>query len=185
MPLQKYLNSEAIMFRKALLVGLPVLLILLIIYYYLGGFNETSFDLVQTDNYVIAGYEYQGPYEQDDLQELFFQVQDFVETGALVGTITVVNYQLDFEAQDSVRQLIGVQIKELPLTLPEGIEIDTISASEAVRATIKAHPLVMPNPEDTQQQIQDFAQARSLELSNLVLEQYVGEEEIWVDVPLR
>lgn len=173
------------MFRKALLLGLPILLILLIVYYYLGGFNETDVELVQTDNYVIAGYEYHGPYDQDDLQELFFQVQDFVETGALVGTITVVNYQLDFELQDTVRQLIGVQIKELPLTLPEGIEIDTIRASKVVRATIKAHPLVMPNPEDTQQQIQDFALARSLELSSLVLEQYVGEAEIWVDVPLR
>ena len=173
------------MFKKTLLFGLPILLILIIVYYYLGGFNKTLVELVQTDDYVIAGYEYYGPYDQDELQELFFQVQDFVESGALVGTITVVNYQLDFEVQDSVRQLIGVQVKTQPLTLPDKVIMDTIRSEQVVRATVKAHPLVMPHPGDTQAQIMDYAKKEFLELDNLVIEQYKGEEEIWVDVPVR
>lgn len=173
------------MLKKILIVAIPLTLVIVLVYDYLGGFNETAISLVESEDYVVAGYVYRGPYRQSALQDLFFRVQDFVESGTLVGRVTVLNYQFDIAAQDSVHQLIGVRLDNLPLNLPEGITIDTVRADKVVRATIRAHPLVMPNPEDTQQKILDFARQASLDLADLVLEQYVGEEEIWVDVPLR
>jgi effector-binding domain-containing protein len=179
------LLSEAIVFRKTLIFGLPILLVLLIFYYYLGGFKDTQLSLVETDSYVVAGYEYIGLYKEEALQDLFFQVSDLVDSGKLAGTVTVVNYQFQDLKRDSVHQLIGVQLSELPSAMPEGMSVDTIPASCAVRAIIQAHPLVMPHPEETQQRIIDFAQDQSLELNSMVLERYIGQEKIWVDIPVR
>lgn len=173
------------MFRNTLIYGLPILLVLLIIYYYLGGLNNTLVSVIKTDNYVVAGYEYIGAYKEDELQDLFFQVSNLVDTGTLAGTVTVVNYQFQNMKRDSVHQLIGVQLTESPSDLPEGIKVDTIFARSAIRAIVQAHPLVMPHPEETQQLLLEYAQDQSLDINSMTLERYIGEDEIWVDLPVR
>lgn len=173
------------MLKKTLYVGLPLLAVLLIIYYYLGGFNQTQISIAETEDYVIAGYSYRGPYREEELQQLFFRAKDFVETGTLEGTIAVLNYDDEFAAGDSIRQLIGVRLASAPMQKPADIQMDTIPAGKVVRAIIKAHPLVMPHPQDTQKKIINFAQEQSLSLEDMSVEQYVGETEIWVEVPLK
>lgn len=173
------------MLRKTLYFGLPLLAVLLIVYYYLGGFNQTEISLEETDAYVIAGYSYSGPYREDELQQLFFQVKDFVDSGTLEGTITVLNYDNEFAAGDSIQQLIGVRLAATPRQKPEDLQLDTIPAGKVIRAVISAHPLVMPHPQDTHEKIINFAREQSLELGDMSIEQYVGETELWVEVPLR
>lgn len=173
------------MLKKTLYLGLPLLLIFFLIYYYLGGFNKTEIMLEETETSIIAGYSYRGPYQEEVLQELFFQVKDAVDSGALAGTITVINYDNEFAAGDSIKQLIGVRLARMPLQMPQQMQVDTIPAGKVVRAIIQAHPLVMPHPEDTFEKIINFARKESLELGDISIEQYVSEKQLRVDVPLK
>lgn len=171
--------------RKVIFASLTVMVVGLFVYYYLGGFNEVVIELVETDEYIIAGYNYHGTYEQDVLQDLFFQVKEYVEADVLKGIITVLNYDSAVTEADSIHQLIGVRLQAEPLNKPQEVELETIPAGRAVRATISAHPLVMPNPESIVEQIRSFARENNLELKALSIEQYVESEEIWVDIPIR
>jgi DNA gyrase inhibitor GyrI len=173
------------MMRKVIFASLTVMTVGLFVYYYLGGFNEVDIELVETEEYIIAGYSYHGPYDQDVLQDLFFQVKEYVEADVLKGIITVLNYDSAVTEADSIHQLIGVRLQAEPLNKPQEVVLETIPAGRAVRATIRAHPLVMPNPESILEQVRSFAVKNNLELKALSIEQYVESEEIWVDIPIR
>ncbi|WPP51615.1 hypothetical protein [Catalinimonas niigatensis] len=138
---------------------------------------------MNTENYVIAGKTYQGAFKEDSLKAHFFQMKEYVDNGQLEGTVSVVNYDLEYASADSIHQLIGVLIDTLPLK-SANIQIDTLMAQKALRAIVKAHPAVMPRPDQVVKKMQDYARKNSLLLKQYSIEQYVTNKEIWVDVPL-
>lgn len=170
--------------RKYVITALLIFIILLSFYYYLGGFNRVEISLVTAEPYVIAGYAYEGRYDEDQLEDLFFKVREYTEQGLFPGTITVVNYDLLDENQDSIQQLIGIRLEGNPLSMPDSLTIDTIEAGRVVRAEIRAHPLVMPRPDKINQQIIDFARVQGLKLQDLTIERYVSQNSIVIDAPL-
>jgi len=173
------------MIKKILFFGLPVLVVLLYIYYNLGGFEEPYISVVETEELMVAGSLYQGPFEEDSLQETFLKVRDFVANGQLTGTVAVINYRPGFAPKDSIHQLIGVKVKNPPEDLPEGWQVDTLRASRVVRAVIDVHPLARPTPEDTYELLVEFARKQALETKSIIVEYYVDETTLWVDIPVR
>ena len=172
------------MTKKILWAALLVFIILFIIYYFLGGFNTVEIQVTDAENYVVAGKSYRGPYKEDILRDYFFQMRDYVERDQIRGTVSVVNYGLEYGSTDSVDQLIGVLINTSSSPVPEDIQIDTLRVQKVVRAIVHAHPIVMPRPDQVIDKIKSFAKEHDLSLREYAIEQYVEEDKIWVDVPL-
>lgn len=170
------------MLKKLLFVGFPIILILLVIYYQLGGFNRIEIQQVETDHYIIAGKTYKGRFQEDTLKNYFFQMNELVANDQLEGTVSVVSYGLT--PSDSIHQLIGVRIHGSPYPLPKAIQLDTLLAARVLRAIIRAHPIVMPSPEQVVEKIKAYAQENAFSLKDYSVEQYIAEDEIWVDIPL-
>jgi effector-binding domain-containing protein len=172
------------MTKKIFWAALPLVLILSVIYYFLGGFNTIEIQVVDAENYVIAGKSYRGSYQEDLLKDYFSQMKAHVDRDQLRGTVSVVNYGLEYGSTDSVNQLIGVLMDTPFSPVPEHIEVDTLMAQKVVRAIVHAHPVVMPRPDQVIDKIKSFAKEHKLTLREYVIEQYIEEDKIWVDVPL-
>jgi len=172
------------MLKKLLLILLPISLILLLVYYSLGGFQAPVIHLRPTDSYVVAGQEYVGTFEYDKLQEYFLRMKNYLDSGVIKGRVTVINYQVGDLPEDSIHQLIGIRLVD-SASPPTDLLTDTIASGEVVRAIVRAHPLVRPTPEQTIEMITDYAAARQLSLEDKVIEQYLEEDELWVEIPVR
>lgn len=171
------------MVKKYIVPIASLLIIFLIVYYFLGGFNTIEIQIVNAENYVIAGKTYQGPFEEDSLKNIFFQMRAYIDHGQLQGTVSVVNYDLDYASVDSIHQLIGILV-DTPASGPEDIQTDTLIAQKAVRAIVHAHPIVMPRPDQVIEKIKAYARENAITLKDYSVEQYIADNEIWVDVPL-
>src|SRR5690606_16542050 len=130
-----------------------------------------------------AGKTYQGPFKEDILKDYFFQMQAYVDNDQLEGTVSVVNYDLEYSSSDSIYQLIGILIDTPPIGF-EDIQVDTLIAQKVIKAIVHAHPIVMPNPDQVIDKIKAYAKKNALSLKDYSIEQYVADDEIWVDVPL-
>ncbi|MDF9795684.1 hypothetical protein OKW21_000947 [Catalinimonas alkaloidigena] len=170
--------------KKLVMIGLPLIVLILLIYYFLGGFNQVEIQRVTVDDYYFTGHLYRGPYQEEELKSQFFQMHEYVETGTLNGIVGVLNYDIENLSEDSIQQFIGVILDEKTQQIPTGLEQDTVFANEALRAVIRAHPIVMPNPDQVVDMIRSQARDRGISLKEFSIEQYVGEQEIWVDIPL-
>jgi hypothetical protein len=170
--------------RKYLFTAIIILIILLGIYYYLGGFNEARISTVEDETYVVAGYRYDGPYNEDQLNELFFRIREYTESGQYPGVITVVNYGMPKTGRDSIRQLIGIRLEGDPLRIPDSLTVDTLSASRVLRAELVAHPLTMPRPDEIDALLRQHAEQEGLRLKDTLIEQYIARDTIWIDALL-
>ncbi|MEK6476628.1 hypothetical protein WJR50_03800 [Catalinimonas sp. 4WD22] len=173
------------MIKKITLIALPVLALIVLAYYLLGGFNQIEIQKVKVEGYHLAGHFYEGPFKEDELKSYFFQMQDYVKNNELQGTVGVVNYDTKQAAEDSIRQFIGVILDENNQQIPSGLNQEKVPAQEALRAVIRAHPIVMPNPVQVVEQLRSRAKDEEISLKEFSIEQYIGEQEIWVDIPLE
>jgi len=172
------------MLKKVFVIGLPLIIILIFVYYLLGGFNEVNIQKTDTSSYIIMGRLYEGEYKADTLKNTFREMQRYVEKYQGIGTVSVISYNPEQESKDSLKQLIGIKLSSKPAQLIEKTNIDTLEARQAVRAIIKAHPIVMPSPIDVAQEIRAYAKREGLTLQKYAIEQYISEREIWVDIPV-
>ena len=172
------------MIKKLLYFGFPVLVLIFIVYYNLGGFNTTQIELAKTDGYIISGYLYEGPYDEDSLMALFHLATTLVMENSKTDRLVVVNYQHPSKASDSIRQLLGTNALG-PKNHKDALFTDTIIANKVIRAKVIGQPLVISKPGDTRQEMIKYAQDNDLITTKISIEEYVGNDEIWVSMPLK
>lgn len=154
-------------------------------YYYLGGFKERELSLVEIEDYHLVGKLYRGTLENEALGNIFFDVQDKVQKGALEGVLTVVVLKEPVEEKDTVEQFIGVLTEEPVEEVPEGWERHTIEAEQAVRSTIRSHNMVTPKPNVIREELEAFAAEQDLNLQpGISIEKYISERHLEIEVPV-
>lgn len=179
------MNSSASGKRLYILVGIFLFLIFLGFYDYLGGFNrQVEVRLVAKGAYVVAGTYFEGNYDDDTLRHLFDEARSYLDQKQLDGLLAVVNFNESETKKGQIKQLIGVATEQQAMAVPKNLSVDTFRASQVVRAVVCAHPLVMPKPESVNEEIRSYAKEKGFELADYTIEQYISEEEIWIDAPV-
>lgn len=156
-------------------------------YYYFGGFEETELQLVEVNDYHLAGKYYKGTLSNKQLEDIFFEVRRQYEKGEPAGTFSIVVLKEPETAKDTVEQFIGIILQEpvAASSLPAGWESLHIKAGQAVRSTIRSHNLVMPKPFAIKEEIKTFAQAQNLKLNPaFTIEKYLGERHLEIEIPV-
>lgn len=172
--------------RKGLIIaGLVVFVLIVGTYLYLGGLNQVEYSVENVSDYNLVGVHYQGEGDSKEIEDAFFAAKGYVESGLLKGVLTLVHYNDTTLAEEELKMFIGVKLESGTSDLPEGYERLTIPASNAVRAQIEAHNVVMPSPGSIESKLRQTAQEARLELQDFTIEQYVSQNLLIIDMPVK
>lgn len=174
------------MLRKTLLyILLPLGLLALLGYYWLGGFNEITIVVVEEPPRPVLGKTYRGQYGDLALRKVFVQAQQLLASDSVAGTLVVINRDTTSASEKLLNQFIGIALDESPAAAPPDYQLDTLAAGPYLRATIRAHPLVMPQPETINNRLAAYATEHRLRVTGLPIELYRASDTLWVEMAVR
>ena len=168
--------------RILLFVVLPLGLLALVGYYWLGGLNQVTVAVVDTEARPMIVRPYQGKYGDLALRKIFVETKELQQNGTVPGVLTVVNRDSTSASGQAVNQLIGIALSEPSATVPPGYQYDTIPAGRYLRATLQSNQLVMPHPEDINKQLTTYAEDHQLTVSGLSIEVYRASDTLWIEM---
>jgi predicted transcriptional regulator YdeE len=172
--------------KKVTLLAIAVAILVLVIgYMYLGGLNKVEITLESVSDYNLVGVHYQGRPKAEAIETAFFTAREHLDNGRLNGVLTLVHYNDTTLVDDHVKLFVGIKLNEGTSDLPEGYERLTIPASNAIRATIEAHNVVMPTPENIEISMKEKAAQLNLRLQDYTIEQYFSARELTIEIPVK
>ena len=134
---------------------------------------------------LIVGKPYRGQYGDLDLRQTFVEARQLQEDGTLPGVLTVVNLDSASADGQSVNQFIGITLTGALPAVPPGYQLDTIPAGQYARATLRANPLVMPQPHTINDRIDAYADNHQLTISGLPIEFYHPGDTLRIERAVR
>lgn len=174
------------MFQKILrYVLLPLSLLTLLGYYWLGGFNEIEIAVVEKPVRPVVGKVYQGQYGDLALRKIFVQAQRLLASDSVTGTLLVVNLDSASAGGKQVNQFIGIALSAPFNSLPSGYQRDTLAAGTYLRARVAAHPLAQPRPGTINERLSAYAAEHDITVSGLPIEFYRAPDTLWVEMAVR
>lgn len=176
MSIKKYLVAVLVVAGLITLAG----------YYFLGGFNERELELAAVNSYHLVGREYRGTLGNQELEQIFFEVQEKAQQGVPAGTFAVVVFREPRDERDTLHQFVGILLDDPAAPAPEGWESYKLEAEQVVRNTIRSHNLVMPKPNAIREELEEFAEKQNVPLQpGITIEKYLGERHLQVEVPVQ
>ena len=162
-----------------------VVVLALIVYYWLGGFNPVVIEVVNHPERTVIGQPYQGRYGDLKLREIFVKTNQAIQAGTWPAPLIVINRDTVMTEENQVDQLIGV-LSDRPDTLSSShYRAGTLPAGRYVRAVVQAQPNAMPQPEAVNEQMRQYAQQHQWSLVNTIVEFYVAYDTLWIEMPIQ
>ncbi len=157
----------------------------LIIYHQFGGFNQPEISYVEEEGYYLVGKHYQGPLDDRKWESLFSEMRNLMEKDSLKGTLTIVWFEDPEIKKDTANAFVGI-ITAPDTRAPAGLEKQSILMRGVLRATIRAHAMVMPEPAEVVDQLRKYAAEQGYELrENILIEKYPQESLVITEIPVK
>jgi len=156
------------------------LLILISIYFYLGGFKPIDLKLTNCSNLNLVGVNYLGIPQDDTIGDYFREVEAARKNNPL-HTI----YYIEPEGKrDSLHVFIGYESEVLDENLSSPWTHQSVECHQAIVATLEMSRFVMPKPDKTKKAIQEFAKAKGLTLKGIFIDKIITSNyvEVWAPV---
>jgi len=154
------------------------------LYIKLGGLEKVQLQYIQSPTaFLLAGEKYEGGYHSTEVEQIFVRARTLMEEGVLDGPLAVVNYGPDEKAQ-KIEQFIGVLVSSKQ-ELPEGWSFLELAPENVVQATITAHNLVMPGPDEVREMAEETASREGGALLGYTIEIYKSERELVIVFPVE
>jgi hypothetical protein len=169
---------------------ITIFAILLFTYFNRGGLVKPQLSKVQTQPFTMLGKSYKGFGKDKAIRELIRQTHEYMNNGTLKGSLSII-YRGNPDAKnnsktDSIEVFVGVIIDDtINIKAPKYYEIKNYPAMKTVRAEIKAHVTVAPNPESINKTLLEFARKSGLEIDNVYIERYLSEEHIISEIKVK
>ena len=154
-------------------------LVILGIYYLLGGFQSVVVQNAEKLQFKVIGRYFYGEYDDRSVRSYFVQARELVTSGRLEGQLCVVTYQPDSLQEDFIAQFIGVAIND-EAALPDGFEQRSFEGSKAAVANLDMHPVAMPNPKTVQTELISYAQSQGWSKPQSFIEIYLPDNSMQV-----
>ncbi len=172
------------MIRKIGIVVIVTLILGSVGFAILGGFSKPKIIQTYIPTYAIAGKPFRGQAISDTLMQLFNATKDLHTAGKLPGTLAAVYYTSPDESKGNVDVWVGILVKDTTIALPTGYLFRHFPSSSVVRAEINAHYMVAPTPDKVKSQLYEFATEQKLKPDSYVIERYLNEKEIIMEIPV-
>jgi len=157
---------------------------LLILYDHLGGFNDPVLSYEPVKEYYFSGNYFHGKTSDPLLEELFSEMRSVKNSENLSGPLVMVWYEVPESSKDSIRLFVGLEI--IPDEhFPDDLDSMHLEMRGVIRAVIKKHASVMPNPLVIIDQINKYAEEHQYKLQNLVIDKYLSDTLVYTEIPLE
>lgn len=156
--------------------------ILLSIYYKLGGFEEIQTAVSRNNKYSLAGKEIQGRLTSKEEHFLFEEMKSYLDDGTLAGTLSVINYKDDTLGEYESRRFVGILLEDDISMIPAGLQVLEIIGETTFQAALTMHPLVMPNTKKVESKLKLLADERGLDLRDYSLEKLYNDNSVIVEM---
>lgn len=156
--------------------------ILLSVYYSLGGFEEIQTAVSKNNVYSLAGKEIHGRLTSKEEHFLFEEMKGYLANGDLSGTLSIVNYKDDTLGDYESRRFVGILLEDEVSMIPTGLQVLEIEGQTTFQAALTMHPLVMPNTEKVENKLQLLAEERGLALRDYTLEKLYSDNSVIVEM---
>lgn len=156
--------------------------ILLTVYFNLGGFKKIQTAVSKNNKYSLAGKEVHGRLTSKEEHYLFEEIKGLIDDGSLSGTLAIVNYKDDTLGEYESRRFVGVLLNDEISMIPSGLNVLEIEGETTFRAALTMHPLVMPNTEKVESKLKLLADERGLTLKNYTLEKLYQDNSVIVEM---
>jgi len=166
------------------LIGTLILTGILIVYNQLGGFNEPEISLVPVNKYIFAGKMYEGNIKDKEWEELYLNIRSLKENKYPFSSLAIIWYNSPEDEEGEVKAFVGL-IWNDSIAVPESFDIKEIAMKGLVRAELKGHAFVVPNPNKVINKIRKFAESKDLTLNNIVIDRYPEESIIYTEIPVK
>lgn len=153
-------------------------------YYLLGGFERKEVSRGGPVKRNIVGKYFKGFYKHPDLEKIWVENRELLESGAIPGTLAVITYKNDSLDRDVVEQFIGIAIEGGMAEIPMGFEVNELRMDERLLIALVMHPLVRPSPRTVADMFDDFAAKEVDKLGNYTLELHYKDNSMLVEVPV-
>lgn len=173
--------------KKYLFMGGVILVAGFLINYTLGGFATIEPEIIETDNYIIYGTDFEGSYKSSKLSNLVNEMRSHQQQLETSSDLVIVNYINEAkETIGDITNFVGLRINTKPnSTVLGAFEKRIIKASRAVRISVKIKPLVMPSPEKIKSVAIEYATSQGIQLQDLTIEQYKENGVLVVEFPIK
>jgi hypothetical protein len=170
--------------RKLLgILAVLLLIALLAVFYQLGGFNPVRIELVQVDNYFIAGRHFDGSFRSDTIRVYFEEMRALVIQSKVQGQPVIIYDQEPDGTRGISKSFIGVVLTDNGAA-PDDLEHREISASHAIRVSKDAHISVMPKPVKIAKKIKRFSEQNGVPLAGPSIEIYMPNNRLVIEQPV-
>lgn len=164
---------------------IALFVILLTIYFNLGGFKEIQTAVSKNNKYSLAGKEINGKLTSKEEHFLFEEIKELIIDGSLKGTLAIVNYNDDTLGEYESRRFVGVLLDDEISMIPSGLKVLEIEGETTFQAALTMHPLVMPNTEKVEAKLKFLADEQGLVLQNYTLEKLYEDNSVIVEMFAR
>ncbi|PIB33965.1 hypothetical protein BFP72_00205 [Reichenbachiella sp. 5M10] len=171
--------------RKYIYWGISLLslsVILMSIYYFLGGFQPFELASSSNNSYSIAGKYIQGKRMHVEEGRLFNDVRGLLQTKKLNGDLCMVDYRPDTLEDGEILRFIGVLLGDDISAIPSGYQVIELRSAKSYKAALTMHPLVMPNAHHVEEALRSKAATQGDSLQNLSLEVYYPDNSVLIEM---
>ena len=156
----------------------------LVVYYKLGGFSPVTLELVEVNNYHLAGRYFEGSFRSDTIRIYFDEMKSLLQQGRLEGSPVIVYDQEPDGIQGLSRSFIGIALLDSE-TIPIDLDKREIMASTVIRVSKDAHISVMPNPTNITKKIARFCQEHHAVPVGPSIEIYQPDNRLIIEQPVQ
>ncbi|MFY0593763.1 hypothetical protein [Roseivirga sp.] len=171
--------------RTVTILGFSAIAVITAVYFYLGGLNSVEYSVENVSDYNLIGVPFKGKAKDKAIEEAYFEAKEYVESGSIAGTLTLVHYNDTTLADGEQKLFIGIKLDAGIADLPANYERMTIPVKRVVRASIEAHNSVMPSPGKIEDNLYKRADELNIRLQDFTIEQYVSANLLIIDVPAK
>ncbi|UXX80074.1 hypothetical protein N7E81_03005 [Reichenbachiella carrageenanivorans] len=156
--------------------------ILLSVFYNLGGFKEIRTVAAKNISYSIAGKQVHGKLTSKEEHFLFEELKGYLSDGSLKGTLSIVNYKDDTLGEYESRRFVGILLTDEMSMIPAGLTVLELEGQTTFQAALTMHPIVMPNTEKVEAKLQSLAKEKGKTLRPFTLEKLYQDNSVIVEV---
>ncbi|MBO6497059.1 MAG: GyrI-like domain-containing protein [Roseivirga sp.] len=171
--------------KGKIITGLVAFIVIIGGYVYLGGLNNIDYTIETVSDYNLVGVHFLGDGDSPEIEEAYVEAREYVLSGELDGVLTLVHYNDSTLEDEQLKLFIGVTLASGTSDLPANYQRLTIPATNAARAKIEGHNSIMPSPSTIESRLRETAEKARLELQDFTIEQYISENLLVIDMPVK
>jgi hypothetical protein len=171
--------------RRILVIVVPILILFIVlVYIYLGGFEKPKINVKESPGYIVYGKHYKGKMDDKDLKAIYKEIQERYDAGELKGTFTVLHFHEPDREEGKVDAAIGITVQDSTKSKEKGYGYYVWKRGPVAEVKIESHIAVAPSPQEIIEFVEGLAKGKGYKIGEGSLEKYFSKRQLVVEMPL-